>query len=110
MVRECRPPAREPTSSGLARRSTIATSTPANASSPANVSPVGPPPAITTACSVIPHPHFRRFWSRLEILQHDPGLAASPLVRYTLRTARSGYSPSTCPLGRTSLESCGPLH
>ena len=38
---------------GLARRSTIATSTPANASSPANISPVGPPPAITTACSVI---------------------------------------------------------
>jgi hypothetical protein len=25
---------------------------PANASSPANISPVGPPPAITTACSV----------------------------------------------------------
>ena len=53
MVRECRPPAREPTRSWLARRSTIATSTPANASSPANISPVGPPPAITTACSVI---------------------------------------------------------
>jgi hypothetical protein len=26
-------------------------SIPANASSPANISPVGPPPAITTACS-----------------------------------------------------------
>ena len=37
----------------LARRSTIATSTPANVSSPANIIPVGPPPAITTACSVI---------------------------------------------------------
>jgi hypothetical protein len=24
---------------------------PANANSPANISPVGPPPAITTACS-----------------------------------------------------------
>ena len=53
MVRECRPPAREPARSWLARRSTMATSTPANASSPANISPVGPPPAITTAWSVI---------------------------------------------------------
>src|SRR5882672_10850160 len=75
MERECRPPAREPASSGLARRSTIATSTPANANSPANIRPVGPPPAITTACSVIATlrpdtstthafrcSHFRRFW------------------------------------------------
>ena len=38
---------------GSARRSTIATSTPANANSPASISPVGPPPAITTACSVM---------------------------------------------------------
>ena len=53
MVRECRPPARKPGRSWLARRSTMATSTPAYASSPANISPVGPPPAITTACSVI---------------------------------------------------------
>ena len=42
--------------SWLARRSTIATSTPANANSPASISPVGPPPAITTACSVIATP------------------------------------------------------
>src|SRR5512132_3945183 len=76
MVRECRPPAREPARSWLARRSTIATSTPANASSPASISPVGPPPAITTACSAIRHPHPRGFWFRPEILQHDPGLAA----------------------------------
>src|SRR4051794_33585398 len=53
MVRECRPPAREPTRSWLARRSTMATSTPASASSPASISPVGPPPAITTACSLM---------------------------------------------------------
>src|ERR687898_3324391 len=53
MVRECRPPAREPARSWLARRSTMATSTSANANSPASISPVGPPPAITTACSVI---------------------------------------------------------
>src|SRR2546421_4460225 len=52
MVRECRPPAREPARSWLARRSTMATSTPASANSPANISPVGPAPAIATACSV----------------------------------------------------------
>src|SRR3954471_24852065 len=52
MVRECSPPAREPAMSWLARRSTIATSTSASASSAANISPVGPPPAITTAWSV----------------------------------------------------------
>src|SRR5919201_1853896 len=53
MVRACRPPAREPTSSWLGRRSTMATSTSANANSPASISPVGPPPAITTRCSVM---------------------------------------------------------
>src|SRR5215208_652018 len=53
MVRECRPPAREPMRSWLARCSTMATSTPANANSAASISPVGPPPPITTACSVI---------------------------------------------------------
>ena len=53
MVRECRPPARKPIRSWLARRSTMATSTPANANSPANISPVGPPPATTTAWSDI---------------------------------------------------------
>src|SRR5436853_1006675 len=52
MVRECNPPEREPTSSWPARRSTMATSTPAKANSAANISPVGPPPAITTACPV----------------------------------------------------------
>src|SRR5712691_1586937 len=52
MVRVCRPPAREPARSWPARRSTMATSTPANANSPASISPVGPPPATTTACAV----------------------------------------------------------
>ncbi|SHW68282.1 Uncharacterised protein [Mycobacteroides abscessus subsp. abscessus] len=47
------PAAREPSSSCVVRRSTIATSAPASASSPASISPVGPPPAITTACSVM---------------------------------------------------------
>jgi hypothetical protein len=34
----------------------MATSIPANASSPASISPVGPPPAITTAWSVLATP------------------------------------------------------
>ena len=51
MVRESRPPAREPARSWLARRSTMATSTPASASSPANIRPVGPAPTIKTSAS-----------------------------------------------------------
>ena len=78
MVRECRPPAREPGRSWLARRSTMATSTPANANSPANISPVGPPPAITTACSVIRNPIPVDFWFPPGILQHDPVLPLVP--------------------------------
>ena len=61
MVRECRPPAREPARSWLARRSTMATSTPANANSPANIRPVGPAPAIKTSASgmvIKPLPSF----------------------------------------------------
>ena len=72
MVRECRPPAREPSSSWLARRSTMTTSIPASASSPASISPVGPPPAITTACSVI-----------AVMVSTIRSLAASPLPRVT---------------------------
>ena len=34
--------------------------------------------------------HFR-FWLRPAIMRHDPGLAASPPVRYTLEEERSGY-------------------
>jgi hypothetical protein len=62
MVRACRPPAREPSNSLFVRRSTMATSTPANVNSPANIVPVGPPPAITTACSIIatPRPSSRQ--------------------------------------------------
>src|SRR3954470_1155888 len=75
MVRECRPPAREPGRSWVARRSTIATSTPASASSPANISPVGPPPAITTACSVTATRHSR---SRDHLHRH----AASPSITF----------------------------
>ena len=38
--------------------------------------------------------HFRRFWPRSAILQHAPGLAASPPVRYILKVERSGYPPA----------------
>src|SRR5215472_9544982 len=55
MVRACRPPARERSGSGVARRSTMTTSTWASASSAASIIPVGPPPAITTACLAIRH-------------------------------------------------------
>src|SRR5882672_2555284 len=82
MVRECRPPAREPARSSLARRSTMATSTRANASSPANISPVGPPPAITT------------------MLRHHPALAATPSLLYKLEVAAAVQREllSTAPL------------
>src|SRR5215213_5295062 len=92
MVRECRPPARKPARSWLARRSTMATSTPANANSPANISPVGPPPVITTACSVIAtlrpdtsrtthafrYSHFRRFSLRPALCGTTRGLTQAP--------------------------------
>ena len=59
MVRACSPPAREPARSWLLRRSTMATSIPASANSPASISPVGPPPAITTAWLVPAVPFAR---------------------------------------------------
>src|ERR1700722_14530589 len=53
MVRACRPPDLARSGSGAGRRSTRTTSPPARASSAASISPVGPAPAITTACSAI---------------------------------------------------------
>src|ERR1700757_42535 len=99
MVRKYRPPAREPISSWLARSSTTATSTPANASSPANISPVGPPPATTTAWSdfglttTAQLPRFTQFWLQPAIFRHAGGLPASPGVRYKLRVGRRTFSP-----------------
>ena len=43
-------------------------------------------------------PHFRRLWRRPTILRHDPGLAASPPVRYKLRVARREHPPCLCVL------------
>src|SRR6266849_3771617 len=76
MVRECRPLERELSSLKLARRSTIRTSVLASVSSAASIIPVGPPPAITTACSDIHHSAFPNVCQ--ETLHHTRGLAASP--------------------------------
>src|SRR5205807_10409733 len=76
MVRECRPRERELSSLKLARRPTMTTSVPANVSSAASIIPVGPPPAITTACSAIHHSSFPNACQ--ETLHHTPGLVASP--------------------------------
>src|SRR5690242_5778429 len=87
MVRACRPPAREPSRSWLARRSAIATAAPASASSPASIIPAGPPPAITTAWSVMRTTPPGSYGLRLlaaAILRQDLGLAARPPVRYSL--------------------------
>src|SRR6476646_1623676 len=75
----------------------MTTSAPANASSPANISPVGPPPAITTACSVITGPPIPRLLtpsvpavigSANRVMVSTFGwLAASPLSRVTLKMA-----------------------
>src|SRR5829696_9876762 len=65
---------------------------PANANSPANISPVGPPPVITTACSVIAtlrpdtsrtthafrYSHFRRFSLRPALCGTTRGLTQAP--------------------------------
>src|ERR1700730_2569650 len=76
MVRECRPLERELSSLKLGRRSTMRTSVPASVSSAASIIPVGPPPAITTACSDIHHSSFPNICQ--ETLHHTRGLAASP--------------------------------
>ena len=57
----------------------MATSTRASASSPANISPVGPPPAITTACFIMPM-----------TVPHAPGIAAIPRLWHKLEVERVG--------------------
>src|SRR5436190_177530 len=56
----------------------MTTSIPANASSPANISPVGPPPAITTACSVISTPRTPDRRQRTSHGQHVWGACGKP--------------------------------
>jgi hypothetical protein len=74
----------QPVRSWLGRRPTMAMSTPANANSAANISRVGPSPAITTACSVVAHS------DRLEAADHTPTTHASR----AFRSASSGVSSS----------------
>ncbi len=76
------------------------------------------PPAVrrprATHTSTTPHalrdPHSAGSGLRPTILRHDPGLAASPPVRYTLRVARSGISlpsPFIVRCGRTASSRSG---
>src|SRR4051794_25083844 len=83
IVRACSPPARELSRSRLARRSTITTSTFANVNSAASIIPVGPPPAITTACSVM---------VTAAIMGHTPGLETSPPLAFNLEAERAFFS------------------
>src|ERR1700733_6507827 len=75
------------------RRSTIATSMPASASSAANISPVGPAPEITTACSldtrILVAPSL---WLGAAGLRQQPGLEARPLCT----TYLSGETRNAC--------------
>ena len=38
-------------------------------------------------------PHFRDFWLQSAIVRYDPGLAASPPVRYMLMVEGNGSLP-----------------
>src|ERR1700674_4303982 len=91
MVRECRPLERELSSLKLGRRSTMRTSVPASVSSAASIIPVGPPPAITTACSDIHHSSFPNVCQ--ETLHPTGGLAASPGGGTILRWRELGLLP-----------------
>ena len=53
-----------------------------------------PPRSHTSATAHAPSDHpFHKFRARPAIMRHDPGLAASPPVRYMLKMAGSRYSP-----------------
>src|ERR1700716_1052281 len=96
MVRECRPLERELSSAKLARRSTMRTSVPASVSSAASIIPVGPPPAIKTACSDMNHSSFPNVCQ--ETLHPTRGLAASPGGGAMLRWREQGLIGSPDPL------------
>src|SRR5258708_4219495 len=88
MVRECRPPARVPARSWLTRRSTMATSTRARASSAANIRRVGPPPSI-------PLPPLARAPPPPPSAARRPPPRGIPLARFFPRLLRlvSGGAP-----------------
>src|SRR5262245_15912298 len=101
----------------------MAASTPASASSPASIIPVGPPPAITTACSAIAillcsqkglelkcrvgglrqAPRFGIYWTRRRALlplitkidAKTPGSAAFDVRRQSVRegVVKQSYAP-----------------
>ena len=78
-----------------------------NAATAARIPPSARRPRATIRRQQHTHfatPIFRSFWPRPTILRHDPGLAASPPVRYILKVERSGYSPTSLIVrcGRTS--------
>src|SRR4051794_13630870 len=72
----------------------MTTSTPAKASSPANISPVGPPPAITTACSVMTHG------------QHDSVACGKPPPSRYASTGGEGYGLISTPALRFLRQCC----
>ena len=94
----------------------MTTSIPANASSPANISPVGPPPAITTACSVIAtlrpdtsttthafcSPIFRRRWLATGDCAARQGACRKPQMRRILEVERGGERRFSCRPPRTA--------
>src|SRR5919197_2434059 len=67
----------------------MTTSIPANASSPANISPVGPPPAITTACLVIDT-------SRPDIAATTHASRSSQFRRHRLAAGDYAARPGAC--------------
>jgi hypothetical protein len=71
-------------SSGGAHTSTSAPCS-RNRTASATIGSTSPRDPYVDSNARISHPHFRRFQPRRTIVRHDPGLAASPLVRYTLR-------------------------
>jgi hypothetical protein len=65
----------------------MAASTPASASSAASINPVGPPPAMTTACSVMNPPSIwcavpRRAGESIRVSRGSPLNRIPPLIRY----------------------------
>jgi hypothetical protein len=69
----------------------------------------GVPPSVrrpratnTSSTHVFRDSHFRKFWPRPTILRHDPGLAASPPVRYMLKWKGEASFPFTVRCRRTS--------
>jgi hypothetical protein len=75
--------------SGGAHSRTCAPSSCNRTASPTSGSTSPRPPYVDNSTRTT-RPHFRRPWPRPAILRHDPGLAARPLVRYTLKVEGNG--------------------